>query len=103
MPYNIHVQWCLQYVDKHFRHPRHFMFQAFGVLRKRQVCSSACLQVSKKAFLHHQHAFCSLTPKDLEIASSEESQKVPFSNSTVKALCGQLSAVRAKVMGTDKS
>jgi hypothetical protein len=101
--YKTHIQWSLQYSDKRFRHHGQFIFQVFGVLQKRQVCSSACLQVSKKAFLHHQNTFRTLTLKDLEIASGEESRKVPFSNPTVKALRGQLSAVRAKVMGTDES
>jgi hypothetical protein len=103
VPYNVHVQWSLQYSDRRFRHHSQFIFQAFGVLQKRQVCTSACLQVSKKAFLRHQDAFRTLTPKDLEVASGEESRKVPFSNPTVKALHSQLSAVRAKVMGTDES
>jgi Helitron helicase-like domain at N-terminus len=57
----------------------------------------------EKAFLQHQDAFRNLTPKDLEIVSSEESRKIPFSNPTVRALRSQLSAVRAKVMGTDES
>lgn len=39
----------------------------------------------------------------MEIASGEESRKVLFSNPTVRALHSQLSAVWAKVMGTDES
>lgn len=67
------------------------------------MCASASLQVSRKAFLQHQSAFQSLTPKDFVVASAEEIRKVPFSNPTVKALRNQLSTVRAKVMGTDES
>jgi hypothetical protein len=48
VPYNIHVQTLLQLPDRKFRLDPSFIFQAFGVLQKRQVCSSACLQVSKK-------------------------------------------------------
>ena len=103
VPYNIHARWCLQYSDKRFRHHGQFIFQAFGVLQKRQMCASASLQVSRKAFLQHQSAFQSLTPKDFVVASAEEIRKVPFSNPTVKALRNQLSTVRAKVMGTDES
>lgn len=103
VPYNVHVQWALQYSDRRFRHHGQFMFQAFGVLQKRQVAASACLQVSKKSFLQHHDAFRSLTPKDLQIASAEEMRKVPFSNPTIKALRNQLSTVRTKVMGTDES
>jgi hypothetical protein len=101
--YSAHVQACLQYGDRRFRLDTSFMFQAFGVLQKRQVCSSACLQVSKKSFLQHQQAFRSLTVQDLNVASGEESRKAPFSNPVVKALRSQLSSVRAKVMGTDES
>jgi hypothetical protein len=80
VPYQVHVQKLLQYPDKHFRLDPTFIFQAFGVLQKHQVCSSACLQVARKAFLKHQDAFRSLTPQYLVMASGEESWKVPFSN-----------------------
>jgi hypothetical protein len=103
VPYNIHVRSLLQYPDKRFRLDPTFIFQAFGVLQKRQVCSSACLQVSRKAFVRQQEAFRSLTPRDLNIASGEESRKVPFSNPVVRALRSQLSALRTKVVGTDES
>jgi hypothetical protein len=102
VPYDVHV-WCvLQYPCKRFRHHSQFIFQVFGVLQKRQMCSSACLQVSKKVFFQHQDKFRSLTPKDLMIASGEESWKAPFSKPVIKAICGQLATVRAKVMGTDE-
>jgi hypothetical protein len=44
-----------------------------------------------------------LTPADLSFAAGEESRKVPFSNPAVRALRKHVSAVRAKVMGTDES
>ena len=73
----------------------------FRVLQKQQVCSAACLQ-EQKYFVRNQEAFRSLTPKDLLVAGVEEIQKVPFLNPTVKALRGQLTALRSKVMGTDE-
>lgn len=103
VPYNVHVRYALQYCDKRFRTDLNFIFQAFGVLQKRQVCRSACLQVTKSTFLQHQKEFRELTTKDLIVASAEESRKAPFSNPTVRALRNQLSALRAKVMGTDES
>lgn len=103
MPYNRHVRWALQYADRRFRLHHQFVFQAFGVLQKRQVCASACLQVKKKDFLRNQEAFRSLKPEDLLVASNEEIRKAPFSNPVVKALRNQLSTLRAKVMGTDES
>ena len=59
--------------------------------------------MQKKDFICNQEAFPSLTPKDLLIAGAEEIRKVPFSNPMVKALRGQLTALRSKVMGTDES
>ncbi|KIM74273.1 hypothetical protein PILCRDRAFT_92659 [Piloderma croceum F 1598] len=102
VPYNVHVCWALQYSDTRYCHHGQFIFQAFGILQKRQVAASASLQVSKKVFLQHQDVFRSLTSKDLQIASMEESRKVPFLNPTIKALHKQLSTVCAKVMGTDE-
>lgn len=34
VPYNVHVQWLLQYSDRRFRLHSQFIFQAFGVLQK---------------------------------------------------------------------
>ena len=103
VPYNIHIQAALQYCDRRFSLHHQFIFQAFGVLQKRQVCTAACLQVQRKTFVKNQEAFRALTPKDLMIASGEESRKIPFSNPIVKALRSQITAMRAKVMGTDES
>jgi Helitron helicase-like domain at N-terminus len=103
VPYNVHVRTAIEHHDRRFSQHFQFIFQAFGVLQKRQVCSAACLQVQKNDSIRNQEAFRSLTPKDLLIAGAEEIQKVPFSNPTVKALRGQLTALRSKVMGTDES
>ena len=43
------------------------MFQVFGVLQKRQLCTTAALQISKQSYLLHQRAIQSLTPTDFEI------------------------------------
>lgn len=103
VPYNIHVRSLLQQPDKGFRKDNSFIFQAFGVLQKRQVCTSAALQVQRKTFTKHSASFRALTPKDLLLASQEEVRKAPFSNPVIRALRGELSALRSKVMGTDES
>ena len=103
VPYNVHVQALIQRGGNAFRLHHHFIFQAFSVLQKRQVCSSACLQIKKSTFLLNQEAFRALTPQDLMVASAEESQKAAYSNPVVRALRDQLSALRTKVMGTDES
>jgi hypothetical protein len=71
--YDVHVRTLLQRDGKQFRQHHNFIFQAFGILQKRQLCSSACLQVQKKAFIKNQQVFQSLTSKDLMTASAEES------------------------------
>ena len=103
VPYNIHIRAAIQHHDKRFSSHLQFIFQAFGVLQKRQICSAACLQVKKKDFIRNQEAFRALTPQDLLTASGEEARKVPFSNPVVKSLRSQLTALRTKVMGTDES
>ena len=103
VPYNIHIQIALQYHDRQFSSHHQFIFQAFGVLQKRQVCRAACLQVQQKTFIKNQAAFRALTPKDLLLANREETCKVPFPNPVVKALRSQITALRTKVMGTDES
>lgn len=103
VPYGVHVRSLLQQSHKGFRKDNSFMFQAFGVLQKCQVCMSAVLQVKRKDFLRNQEAFHALKPKDLLLAGEEERRKVPYSNPTVKALRKQLTSMRQKIMGTDES
>ncbi|KAH9009265.1 hypothetical protein EDB84DRAFT_1280573, partial [Lactarius hengduanensis] len=40
--YDAHAWWAIRYEDKRFRQD-HFIFQIFGVLRKRQLCAAAVL------------------------------------------------------------
>lgn len=103
LSYEAHAKWCMQYADGRFRKDLHFMFQVFGVIQKRQVCRSVVLEVGKKAFHDHERAITQLTPADLLAASDEESKKQPHSNPTIRSLKRHLTAVRAKVMGTDES
>src|SRR5882762_2694502 len=103
VPYNVHVQALIQRGGNAFQLHHHFIFQAFSILQKRQVCSSACLQIKKSTFVLNQEAFRALTPQDLMVASAEESRKAAYSNPVVRALRDQLSALRTKVMWTDES
>lgn len=103
VPYELHVRWALQYADKRFRKDPQFPFQVFGVCQKRSVCRSAVLQINQSAFKRQSMLIQSLKPEDLLKASQEEMQNARFSNPAVKALRGQLSAIRTKVKGTDES
>ena len=101
--YEAHARWSLRYEDKRFRRDHHFMFQIFGVLQKRELCASACLQVSKHAFLRHADEIKSLSGSDFETAAQEEKAHKPFSNPIMRSLRHVISTVRSKVMGTNES
>ncbi|KAF8262738.1 hypothetical protein EI94DRAFT_1600926, partial [Lactarius quietus] len=101
--YDVHARWSLRYEDKRFRKYHHFIFQVFGVLQKRQLCRAAALQISRPTFLHHECQIRSLTALDFERASAEEKAWKPLSDLFMRSLRKNLSAVRAKVMGTDES
>ena len=79
------------------------MFQVFGVLQKRKLCASACLQVSKQAFLQNAKNIKSLSASDFDTAAQEEKAHKPFSNPVMRLLRHVISAVRSKVMGTNES
>lgn len=101
--YEAHARWCLRYEDRCFRHDLHFIFQAFGVLQKREMCGAASLQISKRTFLWYESAIRNLKPEDLVAAGVEEQAKKPYSHPVIKSLRENLRSVRAKVMGTDES
>ncbi|KAJ7494790.1 hypothetical protein B0H11DRAFT_1910735 [Mycena galericulata] len=103
VPYETHVRWALQYSDGRFRKDLYFVFQAFGVIQKRQVCRSAGLQIKRSSFLANQVSFLKLRPKDFLLASTEETRRVQFSNPVIRNLRKQLTSLRARVAGTDES
>jgi hypothetical protein len=103
VPYEEHVRWALQYPDGRFRRDFYFIFQAFGVIQKRQVCRSAGVQIRKTVFIANQVAFLKLRANDFLKASAEETRRVPFSNPIIRKLRKDLTSVRARVQGTDES
>ena len=103
VPYEVHVRWALQYVDRRFHKDPHFPFQVFRVCQKRQVCWALILQMKKGSYFRYQNLLSTITAKDLMKASQEETRGVPFSNPAVRSLCSQLTAVKTKVQGSDES
>ncbi|KAJ7101428.1 hypothetical protein B0H15DRAFT_943753 [Mycena belliarum] len=103
VPYESHVRWALQYDDAHFRMDLYFIFQAFGVLQKRQVCRSSGIQIKRSSFMANQVAFLKLGARDFIEASHEETRRVPFSNPVIRKLRKTLTSVRTRVQGTDES
>ena len=101
--YHAHSRWALRYSDKCFRLDHFFLFQAFGVLQKREICSAASLQISKQSYLRHECAIRSLSSSDFAAARAEEKAHKQLSNDTIRSLRNSLTAVRSKVMGTDES
>ncbi|KAJ3845810.1 hypothetical protein EV368DRAFT_70419, partial [Lentinula lateritia] len=84
--------------------PVQFMFQVFGVIQQHQeIYVKASLQISHSQFTKYELEIQQLKPKDLPQASEEEKKKQPFSNPAIRALCSQLTAVRSKVLATDKN
>ena len=98
-----HVRWALQYHDKWFWNHLHFMFQAFGVLQKRQVASSTGLQICRRDFMNHKEEIQALKPSDFLNAAKEEARSIPFTNSAIRDLHKHMSTIQTKVMGTDES
>ena len=72
-------------------------------MQKRQLCAAAVLQISKRSFLRYETEIRHLKPSDFESAAAEERASKPLSNPVIRSLRKNLSAVRAKVMGTDES
>nr|GAT43542.1 predicted protein [Mycena chlorophos] len=103
VPYGTHVRWCLQYEDGRFRQDLHFVFQVFGAHQKREAAASSCLQIRRSTFIANEAAFHRLRPEDFIKASKEEASRQPISNPVIRSLRKQLTAVRARVMGTDES
>ena len=75
----------------------------FGVYQKRQVCRWVSLEVQKSAFLRYADIIRSLRPEDLQQASREEVEGIPFSHPGVRKLRQHLRAVRGKIVGSDQN
>lgn len=103
VPYETHVRWAMEYQDRRFRKDLHFIFQVFGVIQKRKVCSSAKLQIDKSQYKRHEMAIRRLKPADLLKAAEEEKRRAPISNPAARALRELVSSLRTKVPGTDES
>lgn len=103
VPYETHTRWALEYQDKRFRKDLHFIFQVFGVIQKRKVCSSVKLQIDKAQYRRHEMAIRRLKPLDLLKAAEEEKRKAPITNPAVRSLRELVSSLRTKVPGTDES
>ncbi|KAF8441076.1 hypothetical protein L210DRAFT_3363751, partial [Boletus edulis BED1] len=103
LSYAEHVRWALCYADRRFRLDIHFVFQAFGVLQKRQVCRSTCLQIKKADYHRYEQQIRKIDASTLIQSGKEEKDGKPVSNQAVRALKQHTSAIRSRVMATDES
>ena len=103
VPYEMHARWALKYQDRRFRKDLHFLFQVFGVIQKRKVCSAAKLQIDKIQYRQNEKAIRRLKPVDLLNAAEEEKRRMPISNPAARCLRQLVSSLRTKVPGTDES
>lgn len=101
--YAKHAQWALQYADRRFSVDLQFVFQTFGVMVKRKICSASKVQIKQLSYSSHAKELSKLSSADFLAASIEEEQGIPISNPTVQMFRKQLTAVCAKVTGTDEN
>lgn len=101
--YAKHAQWALQYADRRFSVDLQFVFQTFGVMVKRKICSASKVQIKQSSYSLHAKELSKLSSADFLAASIEEEQGIPISNPSVRMFRKQLTAVRAKVTGTDEN
>ncbi|KAG8935210.1 hypothetical protein FRC01_005466 [Tulasnella sp. 417] len=102
VPYHRQGGWCLDYPDRRFRKNPAFIAQVFGVLHKRQVCSSASIQVRRPAYEQCEETISKLTVPEIQRIFS----KGPSSESITPAMAmlkKQIYATSARVMGSNAS
>jgi len=98
-----HVQWALRYHDRRFRKHPTFSFVAFGISQRRQVLSSARLQMSQKTFEKDAALLSNLTLKRLQKAQDAEEKNVPITDPLIHLLRKHVYATGARVIGSDYS
>lgn len=101
--FRTHVQWALQYHDRRFRKHETFPFISFGISQRRQVLSSARLQMRRKNFEHDARILSSISVERLEAARREEEQGLPISDPTVRLLRQHVHATAGRVQGSDQA
>lgn len=97
-----HVRWCLQYHDRRFRKHESFPFLAFGMLQKREVLSSARLQMRRRDFGRIAAALSAITVEQLRAAEREEAANQPISDASVRLLVRHVQATARRVRGSNQ-
>lgn len=101
VPFMQHVRWCLTYADRRFRTHHSFPFVVFGIEQRRQVMSSARVQMKRRDFQRHARALQSLTIQDLKKAEGEEERGERISDPRVEPLKRHMYSASSKVIGSD--
>jgi hypothetical protein len=100
-----HVKWALQYHDhdRCFRRHRTFPFLAFGMSQRRQVLSSARLQMKKSDFEQNARLMSSITMEDLKMAQLLEENNKPISHPGILMMRKHILTMSSRVQGLDAS
>lgn len=103
MDFGDHVRWALRYHDQRFRKHETFPFVTFGIQQRRQVLSSARLQMKRRTFERDAQMLSSLTAEKLKRAEEEEEKGLPISDPVVRLLRQHIYATGGRVTGSDQS
>lgn len=80
-----------------------FPFTTFSVVQKRQLLSSAKLQMSQASFDANASLIASLRPSDLKEAEVDELEKRATTNPRVRALRNQINATSSRILASNES
>ena len=98
-----HIKWTLQYHDRRFRRHGTYPFLAFGMSQRRQVLSSARLQMKKSDFERNARLMSSITMEDLKLAQLQEESNKPLTHPGVITMRKHILAMSSRVQGSDAS
>jgi hypothetical protein len=98
-----HVRWLLQYHDRRFRRHETFPFVAFGIQQRRQVLTSARLQMQRKTFERDAHLLATITIETLQKAQDDEEHGRPISDPAIRLLRQHTHATGGRVTGSDQA
>ena len=98
-----HVKWALRHHDHRFRTHETFPFVAFGIQQRRQVLSSARLQMQRKTFEKDTHLLSTITVDKLQKAQEEEERSQPITDPAIRLLRQHIYATGSRVTGSDQA
>ncbi|OBZ68218.1 hypothetical protein A0H81_11694 [Grifola frondosa] len=96
-----HIRWALQYFDRRFQEHHMIAFHLFSIVQKRQVLSSARIQMHRQTFDRDTHLLSSLTVSKLQQAAREEERGQQCSDPAVRLLKKEMHATSGRICGSN--